>query len=403
MMGLALLGLGCRILLVALHELGHGLAALALQAGRVTVYLGSHGRAAGGGRLRIGRFRLYFSYNPLRLALTGGLCRAQAPVVVAGQTWRGLVFTLAGPLLPLLVAAAGLGLTFSFFQDVLNVVKAIPVLFFGVALASALINLWPRHQPIRLANGRHAHTDGMQTRHLLQHRRVLRCAQEADAHFAAGRYADSARLDELLLGQLGPGVVLYRRLVQAHALLGSYAPALTVSRRFEHELPAEFGDDDLYKQAFLLSRLGEYAPALARYTALLERPQPYADAYNNRGYTHNVLGNYELAIQDFDQAIAAGASVAYAHNNRGLALLKLGQAAAGLADIAHGLTLDPANAYGYRNRGIYHLDRGEYAAALAQFEQARQLDPTTHQLEAYLHQTRQHLEASSGAGFISNS
>ncbi|RZK45938.1 MAG: hypothetical protein EOO59_20115, partial [Hymenobacter sp.] len=98
-------------------------------------------------------------------------------MMVAGQTWRGVVFTLAGPLLPLLVAGAGLVLAFGFFPKTTNVVKAIPVLFFGVALTSAVLNLWPRRQPIKLANGKHTHTDGTQTRRLLQHSRLLRGAR----------------------------------------------------------------------------------------------------------------------------------------------------------------------------------------------------------------------------------
>jgi tetratricopeptide (TPR) repeat protein len=398
LVGLALVALLCRIGLVALHELGHGLAALALQAGRVTVYLGSHGQAAGGGRLQVGRLRVYFKYNPLRLALRGGLCRPQYSVVVAGQTWRGILFTLAGPLLPLLIAGISIILTFSCFSAATNVAKAMPIVFFGVALVSAIVNLWPRRQPITLANGKLTHNDGTQTRRLLQHNRALRGAREADAHFAAGRYADSARLDELLLGQLGPQAALYRRLVQAHLFVNTYAPALTVSRQFQQALPAEFGDDDLFTQGLVLSRLGQHELAIDVYTVLIEQPTPYANAYNNRGYTHNILGNYELAINDFNQAIAAEASVAYAYNNRGLARLKLSQEAAGQADIAHGLALDPANAYGYRNLGIYHLDRGEYAAALGLLEQAHQLDPNTHLLADYLQQTRQHLEASSRAG-----
>ncbi|RZK45939.1 MAG: tetratricopeptide repeat protein, partial [Hymenobacter sp.] len=202
----------------------------------------------------------------------------------------------------------------------------------------------------------------------------------------------------MLLGQLGPQATLYRRLVQAHLLLANYAPALTVSRQFQQVLPAEFGDDDLFTQGLLLSRIGQHAAALAVYTVLIEQPAPYANAYNNRGYTHNLLGDYELAISDFNQAIAADASVAYAYNNRGLAQLKLGQEEEGFADIAHGLALDPANAYGYRNLGLYHLDRGEYATALGFLEQAQQLDPTTHLLADYLQQARQHLEANSGAG-----
>ena len=391
----------CCIALVALHELGHGLVALALQPGRVTLYLGSHGLAAGGGRLQRGRLRLYFRYNPWRLAVGGGLCRPQYSVLTGGGTWRGLVYVLAGPLLPLAVASLAAGLMLRLFPDASNAAKAIPVLFFWLTLLSAMFNLLPSRRAITLAHGGAAHNDGTAVHQLLQYDRALRGARAADAAYEAGDYAQSTRLDELLLGRLGPSAVLFRRLVRGHFLLHAYAPALTVSRQFEHALPAEFDDNDLFGQALLLSRLGRHPEALALYSALVARPAPYVNAYNNRGYTHNVLGEYELAITDFDQvlalAAAAGTDVSYAHINRGLARLKLGQEAAGLADIAHGLRLDPQNAYGYRNLGIHQLDQGHYPEALRLLEQAYQLDPHTHLLSDYLSQARQQV-ANSGAG-----
>jgi tetratricopeptide (TPR) repeat protein len=395
---LGLLVVSCGVLLTTLHELGHALAALVLQSGRVTVYLGSHGQAAGGGRLQCGRLRLYFRFNPWRLAFGGGLCRPRKPIALGRPRWRSLLFILAGPLLPLLVAAVLLGLLFTVFNSALPVVKAVPVMFFGITILSALFNLLPRRRAIALANGQHTPNDGAQTLLVLQHSRLVRQAREADARYAAADYEASSRLDGLLLEKLGPQAVLYRRLILAHLALQRYQQALAVSRQFEEALAADFTDADRFTQALLLSRTDQHVLALAAYSALIDQPVPYPSAYNNRGYTHTILANYELAINDFNQAIAANAEVAYAYNNRGLAQLRLGQEAAGLADIEHGLHLDPTNAYGYRNLGIYHLDRGAYATALGFFEQAQRHDPHTHMLASYLQQTRQHLEASSGAG-----
>ena len=395
---LGLLVVSCGVLLTTLHELGHALAALVLQSGRVTVYLGSHGQGAGGGRLQVGRLRLYFRFNPWRLAFGGGLCRPQKSIALGPQRWRSLLFILAGPLLPLLAATLLLGILFTVFDSTLPVVKAVPVMFFGLTLVSAFFNLLPRRRALVLADGQYMPNDGAQTLLVLQHNHLLRQATEADACYAAADYEASSRLDRLLLDKLGPRAILYRRLIVAHLALQRYQQALATSRQFAEALAADFTDADRFTQALLLSRTDQHVLALAAYSALITQPVPYPSAYNNRGYTHNILGNYELAIDDFNLAIAANSEVAYAYNNRGLAKLRLGQEAAGLADIQHGLHLDPTNAYGYRNLGIYHLDRGAHGTALSFFEQAQQHDPHTHMLASYVQQTRQHLEANSSAG-----
>jgi tetratricopeptide (TPR) repeat protein len=386
----------CRIGMVALHELGHALAALALQRGRVTVYLGSYGQQAGGGRLRLGRLRVYFRYNPLRLAAGGGLCQAQYPVGPSGQAWRGLLYVLAGPLLPLLAAALGLGLMLTCFAAATNVWKALPILFFGVALLSAIFNLLPRRHAIALASGKYTHNDGFQTKILLQHQHLARGLSAAESHFAAGRYAESARLYELLLGRLDLQAELFRRLISAHFHAGAYAPALTVSRQFQRALAAELTEDDLLMQAALCSLAHQYRLAVAAHSALLAQPVPVASSYNNRGYAYNLLEEYALAIPDFDQAIALDANTAFAYNNRGLARLRLGQPGESRADIEHSLQLDAANAYAHRNLGIWHFEHGAYPPALASLERAWQLDPTTPQLADYLQQTRRHLSQSLG-------
>ena len=385
----------CYLLLVLLHEMGHALVALAMQPGPVAIFLGSYGRTAGGGRLRLGRFRVYFQYNPLALALRGGLCRSQGMALVAEVSpWREIWYILGGPLLPLAVAGLGVGLAFGVFPAILNVSKAVAVVFFLVTLLSAIVNLIPRR---RLVGPTH-YNDGRLLQLTVYRQRTLQIVQQAKADVAAGGCDESARYLKSLLGRLRPDAMLYRQLMQACERQGGYQSALTLSQQFEQELLTDFSDDDRFWQALLLSRTDQHALALAAYTTLIDQSQPYPQAYNNRGYTYNLLGDYERALLDFDQAIALNASPAYAHNNRGLALLRLGQLEAGLAAIRHGLKLDATNAYGYRNLGIYHFDRGEYAAALAYFKQARQHDPTTHQLAEYEQKTRLHLASASADG-----
>ena len=385
MLALALVGLLCLRLMTVLHESGHALMALLLFRGPVIVHLGSYGAPTGNLTLRLGRLRIYFKYNLLKWR--GGYCQYQHPV--GSPAWRRTLLILAGPLLPLLLAVAGLYLS---FEHVSNLLIFLTIYFLLVTILG-LINLIPSRQPIVLVDGRQIHNDGTQLRQGSRQQHLTRQAARATTSFAAGEYAESAALFEELLAQSVSTAELFRHAIQARLLAEHYAQGLALSTRYEQKFAESFTDADHFTRALLLSRLGQHPEALAAYSALIEQPEPYAWAYNNRGYTYNLLGEYELAIADFDQVIAADWQPAYAYCNRGLARLRLGQEVAGLADLAHGLALDPTNAYGYRNLGIYHLDRGEHAAALGFFEQARQHDPATHLLADYLAQARRVAEA----------
>ncbi|TVT43203.1 hypothetical protein FNT36_03675 [Hymenobacter setariae] len=374
-----------------LHEAGHAWAALTLLPGPVTVHLGTYGQPTRNLRFQVGRLQVFVAYTVL--LWRGGYCEHQATTAA----WRKAAIIVAGPLLPLLLAGGGVAVAFSQSNYPL---RALACCLLGLATVGFFFNLVPRTRPILLADGRRIFNDGQQLVNIYRlpelGRRLNAQLQQAEACRVAGNYAESADLYVALLPKVVPtaSILQHAYYVLTHA--GRYAEALPVSMQYQEEFADQLTDDDQFTHALILSRLGQHAAAIDAYTALIEQPQPYVNAYNNRGYTHNLLGNYALALADFDHAIACEPGQAYAYNNRGLALLKLGQEAAGLADIQHGLALDPANAYGYRNLGIYHLDRGEYAAALHHFEQAQQLDSATHELSTYMQETHQRLAQSTG-------
>ncbi|MGI4761250.1 MAG: M50 family metallopeptidase [Janthinobacterium lividum] len=374
------------LLLIALHEIGHALAALALAPGVVLVHLGSHGQPDGNWQVRLGRLHLFGKRNLLKWR--GGCCAYQQPVTMA--RWRQAVFVLAGPLLPLLVAGTAFYLSFHVEN---GSHRLLALVFFFVAVVSTLRNLLPGASAVRLAGGQLVGTDGTQLRQLFFPSAAARLAERAASSFAAGNYAESAELHVALLRQTTPTRPLLCMAIHVLFQAGRYAEALTLSSQHHRDFASEITADDQFSHALLLSRTNQHLAANALYSALIDHPQPYPMAYVNRGYTHNILGKYELALADFDQAVLLNIEVPYVQANRGLALLKLGQTAAGLAAITDSLTLEPTQAYALRNLGIYHLDRGEYAQATTFFEQAGQSDPNTHALDTYKQQARQHLEA----------
>jgi tetratricopeptide (TPR) repeat protein len=378
-----------------LHEAGHALAALTLLPGPVTIHLGTYGQPNQNLSFQVGRLRVFVAYTVL--LWRGGYC--ECPTSATAATWRQVVFIVAGPLLPLLLTGASVAVAFAQPNYAL---RALACCLLGIATMGFFFNLVPRAKPVLLADGQQTFNDGQLLVTIYRQpklsRRLHEQLQQAEAYWMAGNHTESADLYVALLAEVVPSASMLQNAYNILAQVGRYAEALPLSRRYQEEFAEQLTDDDRFTHGLILSRLGHHLAAIDAYTALIEQPQPYLNAYNNRGYTHNLLGNYTLALSDFNQAIAREPDQAYAYNNRGLALLKLGQEAAGLADIQHGLALDPANAYGYRNLGIYYLDRGEYPAALQHFEQAQQLDATTHELSTYMVIAHQHLAQSASTG-----
>ena len=379
MLALLLLAYASYVLLVVLHELGHGLVALAFAPGEVKVYIGSYGEGEGCWHLPLGRLHLYLLRRPWRWLR--GYCQHQP----TRHSWQHMVLLLAGPLLPALVAA---GSFYFSLQHPNGGWRIAGFVFTVIASFSLLQNLFGGRGVV-MADGQRVRNDGQQLWLALRHPQLQQLPQQALALVKGGQYVEAARSYETQLVHGGPAPALFRVLQQCYWLAGQLPAAVAASERFEQALPAGFTNDDLFTRGSMLSHLNQHEAALAIYEQLIDQPQPHPGAFINRGYTRSLLGQQPAALADFDRAIADGTLPAYAYANRGLALLRLGQEAEGLADITQGLALDPAEAYGYRNLGIYHLNRQEYAAALPLFEKAQQLNPLTHGLDDYLTQTRQ--------------
>lgn len=393
--GLYLLWLACRLASTTLHELGHALAALACQAGPVVVYLGSYGQPVGSGHLRLGRLQLYVKYAIWKWH--GGMCQYD-PLPTDAAPWRNALILLAGPLLPLLVATAGLYGSFYYGNNLLKFATVLGSLF--VVLPSLLASLLPNRQPIVLADGRRTYNDGTQLRrHLRGQASAAQLIPQAADQFHQGQYTESARLFEEVLAQAGATAELLRAAAAAHHRAGDYHAALGHRAQLARQFAVKLTNEDVLQTALLHSLTNQHALAQATYTALIEQPEPYLPAYSNRGYTYSLLGEYELALADFGQVLAADPTSAYAHCQRGLVLARQGHEAAGLAELQAGLALDAANAYNYLALGLYYFERYEYTAALASFEQAWTLDPHAHRLADYLQKTRQLLAAAETGGW----
>lgn len=134
--------------------------------------------------------------------------------------------------------------------------------------------------------------------------------------------------------------------------------------------------ESLVRRGMTHHQRGDFAAAIADYTAALAISARFPEAINNRGVACHALGDYLTALADFDQALAIDPAYAEAWNNRGVTRHAQGNFTGALADFAEALRLRPDYAEAYNNRGSSRQALGDLSGALADFEQALRLAST---------------------------
>ncbi len=363
---------------VLLHEMGHGLTALVLSRGKVSLFLGSYGDRAKGIRIGLGRMELYVSSGIYYRG--SGLCMVDAPMSVRRQ----MLFTLMGPVTSLIA-----GILFFWWATSPASDEVTARLAFFCALSciiDLLINIVPRKRPIVLADGRLTHNDGRQLFVLWVLHKHWDTYCTALERFHAGAHAESARLFHTIVRKEKRLADLFRYAVHAHLMAREFANARMLLKEQEERWPLEA--NDLVNRAYIKIEENEFQDALSDMDRALEMQPGHALALSNRGFTHELLGDHDRAHSDLDRAIALDPNCAYAYNNRALVRIRTGHMQEAHADLEKAFALDGKHAYMHRNRGIYHFELGAYAEALACFEQAAVMDTDVRDLTAYLERTR---------------
>jgi Tfp pilus assembly protein PilF len=100
-----------------------------------------------------------------------------------------------------------------------------------------------------------------------------------------------------------------------------------------------------------------------------------AQAVGARATAEFSQGNYAAAIADFSAFIQLVPNSEPAYYNRGVTYFRQGNYAAALADLNTALRMNPNDALAYSARGMIYGSQGNYAAALADFNSALRIDP----------------------------
>ncbi len=364
------------------HELGHGIPALFLTKGKVTLYIGSYGNNENSINFTLGRLEIYFRYN--LLLWTSGVC---IPSERTKSLNRHIIIVLGGPISSLIV-----GLTSFYLSLKLELhggLKWICLIFLVSAILDFINNIIPNKSPIHLHDGTITYNDGQQLTNLLRYKKLPDNYTLGVEFYNDSKYKAAAEEFQSIIESGIMDKELLKLLFSCYWEIQEYQKAAIVINILGNNFRRD--TNDYCNSGLVKSHFEDYEAALFDFKKSLELNPYNTITLNNRGYTYNLIKQYEAAIMDFDLTIELEPNFAYSYSNRGLSKIKLGDIKQGLEDIETGLKLDKTSGYGFRNKGIYYYDRQEYDSALIEFKKATQTGNNIHLLEEYIRLTEEKL------------
>ncbi|NJR71246.1 MAG: tetratricopeptide repeat protein [Synechococcales cyanobacterium CRU_2_2] len=139
--------------------------------------------------------------------------------------------------------------------------------------------------------------------------------------------------------------------------------------------PARLTMEQHFNRGFERANQGDYAGAIADFTAVSQIIPSFSEAYFNRGLAKDLSGDPAGAIADYSQTIALNPRYSQAYTNRGAIYLDSQQLSQALADFDQAIRLDRTNALAWNNRGNTRLALNQFTAALQDYGQAIALSP----------------------------
>jgi hypothetical protein len=363
--------------IVIFHELGHAFAGMMLYKGNFNVFIGSYGDTTNGWRIKIGRLRMHFIYNPI--AWDRGLC---VPDEQTHSYKRRFLFILGGPLGSLLLSLFLLSLILTHMDEILKVYVFLTAVY---AFSDFVMNLIPKNRQIMLFNGGITYNDGQLMKTILKQKNSLPALAKLTEIYEKHEFEKTIEFYESLeKTEVLP--ITSRIAAHAYLMLKNYDACIKTYENVDEG--DQFTADDYCNFGLAKSFTNKHTEAFEQYNKALQQNPDHKYALNNRGYTYNLLAEYEKALLDFNKIIQQDAEFAHAYNNRGLSKIKLGFADDGLTHIERSLELDNTNSYAYLNKGIYYLDKKNYRTAYELFLKAKELDSYTHLIDDYLEETK---------------
>jgi tetratricopeptide (TPR) repeat protein len=346
--------------------MGHATAALLITKAKVTVYIGSYGDPAQSSCYKLGRFTLWFKYNPF--TWKAGLCQIETQISMQ----KRLIYTLCGPIASVTLACILVYLGYRLNAS--DTWSFVILIFLISALLDLYSNLRPKARAITLYGGKIIHNDGYMIALDIQNLRNLQKYKKLYTHFEKKEFDSLITQGQKILGSNeSPNMVnVYRLLMSASMQLKDYDLANTFYERYHKRFIPSSHDFSIL--GLMKSNMGKTNESLHFYNLALEKDGSNTIALNNKGYVLIKMEKFEEAIPSFLKAISIDQTFAFAYNNLGHCYIKTGRKEDGLRNILKSFELDQKNPYVYRNLGIYYLEVKDYPKALEQFNKSKQMD-----------------------------
>ncbi len=364
----------CRSITTFIHEFGHGLAALLVTDGPVSIYIGSMGDPSTSRKYQIGRLLIFhrFSFWHSR----GGLCVPGYTNSLVGQFF----YVLMGPIASLLLALGIAVLTLALGGH------DIVIIFAFIFLSSSMYDLWVNLKPypysIKLADGSITFNDGQLLLLIIASRKFSPGLRKGFYLYHRQKYGEALALMEqaYAAGERQPELLSHLISLYVQTCNGEKGLALYRSEKNYFEAVPEYK----FNLGIFYGMTANYDKAMTTFNSILYGQADNAMVRVNRGFTLNLMGRYQEAITDFDRALVLTGQDSYAYSNRAYAYAQLGDLPAGKADLDLALKLDPNNSYCHLTKGIIHLKEGDRQKACTSFQRAKELDPYTFSLDRYM-------------------
>lgn len=401
LIGLFILIAIARPILVFVHELGHGIAALYLTDGKVTLYVGSHGDIRKSLYAKWGRLELYFRYNPF--LWLGGLCNYEK---YAKELSQEVIIVLLGPLVSLIM-----GISFcylSFWADLHGALKLISMTLFALSIWDFIGDLTPQSRPVQLYDGTSLVNDGELIRQLLLFGNSYKEYTEGVNYYNEGEFGKASICFQKIIDSGKIINPLYQFAIYALMNAKDYLSANGIHKKLEENFllnyhdyvnaaiikmnlefveeghayfekaiqmnpadPKAYGD-----RAYFFAKAQEYDKAILDYTKSIELSPNMKVGYEGRGWVYVQQMRYGLAISDFTKLIELAPDEKLGYEDRAWVSMQMGQFDRAIQDYTHRLKMNPNSSEILCCRAYVYVHMGNKELAFADYDKAIELSPS---------------------------
>lgn len=358
-----LLVLGIRSLTTLVHEMGHAIPALLFTKETVKVYIGTYGDISKGLNILIGRFQIFFYFNPFDWKI--GMCTHKG----TDRFWHNVLIIIGGPIASLFISIPLINRFMS--GSMTNEVKFISMVIIVASMIDFLVNIIPSSRQIYMHDGTVGYNDGLQLQMLLARKNLTEEHLVLESLVKEEKHGEVMALCSKHIAEDGNDPLIHRLMIDTLIKQQDHDKALDAYRRYEQLFG--LSDSDKFELGKLLIQLDRHNQALPFFEDCMERSFQDPNLLYHIALVKKEQGNFHEAIKRLNGAIYYGMETVDTFLLRGQVNMRLGNHEDAYEDLktAHQLEEDhPALIY---NIGKWHLIQGDKEHARDCYLNAKEL------------------------------